>query len=283
MMKKIFLFFVTLFIINAAYAQEAAEMINRANEALKANKFAEAFELYDKAMSNLGGIEVDKAINFNIGYAAMQAEKSDAAMKYFDKAIEAGTNVSKCHEYKGNIYNKLQDYPNALLSYEKALETSADKPGALYMNAAITAVRLQQNDKALGYFDKAYEAGFRQEDALLNKAMVLRKLNKNDEVKQTLITAAEKFPENKKIIGTLAGVYVAEGNNLYKGGVTILNAANKLVNDGKLKTDDPGYKTELEKAKAEFSKAVEVLNLALKYDPANQNAQTIIKACNQIK
>lgn len=58
-MKKRILLAVAVFLGIAAYAQDAAELINKANEALKANQFAEAFELYDKAMANLGDVQVD--------------------------------------------------------------------------------------------------------------------------------------------------------------------------------------------------------------------------------
>ncbi len=282
-MKKSLLLIVAVFLGFAAFAQDAAEMINKANEALKANKYAEAFELYDKAMSNLGTVEVDKAINFNIGYAAMQAEKNEAALSYFDKAIEAGANVAKCHEYKGTVYNKLKDYPNALASYEKALEASEEKPGALLLNAAVTAYRLESFEKAVNYFDLAYQAGFKPEDALLNKAMAQKKMGNDEAYKVSIETGAEKFPANKKFSGALANLYVAEGNALYKDGVDVLNAANKKVTDGALKTDDDAYKTAVEKAKGEFGKAAEILEKATKLDPANANALKLLEAINKVK
>ncbi len=282
-MKKYYLFFAGLFFSAAVMAQDAAELINKANEALKANQFAEAFELYDKAMSNLGEVVVDKAINFNIGFAAMQADKNEAALSYFDKAIEAGTNLPKCYEYKAGIYNKMKDYTNALANYEKALELYETKPGALLLNSAVTAYRLENFEKAVNYFDLAYQAGFKAEDALFNKAGALKKMGRDEEFKQTLELGFEKFPANKKIGTTLAGVYVTEGNELYRSGAEIINNANKQVTDGKLKTDDDAYKAEVEKAKAEFGKAVTILQKALTADPSNPNAQKLIDACNQVK
>lgn len=282
-MKKSFLLIVAVFLGFAAFAQDAAEMINKANEALKANKYAEAFDLYDKAMSNLGTVEVDKAINFNIGYAAMQAEKNEAALSYFDKAIEAGANIAKSHEYKGTVYNKLKDYPNALASYEKALEASEEKPGSLLLNAAITAYRLESFEKAINYFDLAYQAGFKPEDALLNKAMAQKKMGNDEAYKLSIETGATKFPANKKFSGALANLYVTEGNALYKEGVDVLNAANKKVTDGALKTDDDAYKAAVDKAKGEFGKAAEILDKAIKLDSANANALKLLEAINKVK
>lgn len=283
MMKKSLLLVAAIFFALGTFAQDAAELITKANDALKAGQFLEAFEMYDKAMNNLGTVEIDKSINYNIAFAAMQAEKNEAALSYFDKAIAAGTNVAKCYEYKAGVYNKMKDLPNALLNFEKALEASDDKPGSLYLNAANTAYKLENFEKALTYFDKAYEVGFKQEDVLLLKAMTYRKMNNNDAFKQTLITGNEKFPENKKFSTALAGIYVGEGNNLYKGGVDILNAANARVKAGKLKTEDPAYKAELTKVNAEFAKATEILQKALKLDSTNPNVQKLIDACKPLK
>ncbi len=282
-MKKSLLLVVTVLSAFTVFAQDAAEMITKANEALKANKYAEAFDLYDKAMANLGDVEVDKAINFNIGYAAMQAEKNEAALAYFDKAIEANANVAKSWEYKGSVYNKLKDYANALTSYEKAIELSEEKPGSLLLNTAVTAYRLEKFETAIKYFDMAYQAGFKPEDALLNKAMAQKKMGNEEAYKQTLEAGAEKFPANKKITGALANVFVAEGNGLYKNGVEVLNAANKKVTDGAMKTDDDAYKAIVEKAKVEFGKAAEVLDKAVKLDPANANALKLLEAINKVK
>ena len=282
-MRKCSLFVTALLFSVWAFAQDAAELINKANEALKANQFAQAFELFEKAMSNLGDVQVDKSINYNIAFAAMQAEKNEAALKYFDLAIEAGTKIPKCYEYKAGIYNKMKDYTNALANYEKAFELSEDKSGALMLNIAVTSFRLENYEKAITWFDKAYEAGYKPEDALFNKAGVLKKLNKNDEYKQALILGNEKFPENKKFSSSLAGIYFTEGNTIYKGGVDILNAANTKVNEGKLKTTDDAYKAELAKVKDEFAKAVELLDKVKQLDPTNTNAQKLIDAMSKVK
>ena len=42
-------------------------------------------------MNNLGDVQGDDAINFNIGYAAYKAENLEGAVKYLNKAIVIGT------------------------------------------------------------------------------------------------------------------------------------------------------------------------------------------------
>jgi len=281
-MKKYLLVFVAALLSFAAFSQDAAELINKANEAMKNRQYAEAFEAYDKAMSNLGDVEVDAAINFNIGFAAMQADKNEAALKYFDKAIEAGVNVSKSWEYKATVYNKLKDFAKALESFEKAIETSDEDNGALCFNAAVLAFRLEKFDETVKYFDKAYEAGFRPQDALFNKAAAQNRMGDSEGYRASLIAGNQKYPTDQKIASALANVYVSEGNEIYRNGAEILNAANTKVNQGTLTTEDDAYKAEVNKANAEFKKALELLENAKKLDASNANAQKLIDAIKQI-
>lgn len=281
-MKKYLLFFAAALLSFAAFAQDAAELINKANEAMKNRQYAEAFEAYDKAMKNLGDVEVDAAINFNVGFAAMQADKNEAALEYFDKAIEAGANISKSWEYKASVYNKMKDIAKALDSYEKAIETSEEDTGPLSFNAAVLAFRQENFEKTIKFFDKAYEAGFRPQDAIFNKAAAQNRMGDSEGYKASLLAGNEKFPTDQKIASALANVYVSEGNEIYRNGAEIINAANTKVNDGAYTTEDDAYKAELGKANAEFRKALATLENAIKLDASNANAQKLIEAIKQI-
>lgn len=281
-MKKYLLFFAAALLSFAAFAQDAAELINKANEAMKNRQYAEAFEAYDKAMKNLGDVEVDAAINFNVGFAAMQADKNEAALEYFDKAIEAGANISKSWEYKASVYNKMKDVAKALDSYEKAIETSEEDTGPLSFNAAVLAFRQENFEKTIKFFDKAYEAGFRPQDAIFNKAAAQNRMGDSEGYKASLLAGNEKFPTDQKIASALANVYVSEGNEIYRNGAEIINAANTKVNDGAYTTEDDAYKAELGKANAEFRKALATLENAIKLDASNANAQKLIEAIKQI-
>jgi tetratricopeptide (TPR) repeat protein len=281
-MKKLLLLVLAVVFSVFSHAQDAAEKLNQAQEAMKNQEYAKAYQLYDEAMSNIGDVQVDAAINFNIGYAAYKAENLEGAVKYFDKAIESGTNISKSHEYKALAYNDKKDYENAVASFEKAIETSEEGTEALVYNAAIAAYRGNMLDKAVELFGKSVENGYKGETALYYKAAVLKKQDKDDEYKATLEEGVAKFPGDDKIGPALANVYVSEGNELYKAGADILGEANKKVNAGTLKTDDPAYTAEVEKAQAEFKKAVEILEKAKALDASNKNVQTLLDACKAV-
>jgi tetratricopeptide (TPR) repeat protein len=281
-MKRVLLLVVAVCIGIFAYAQDAAEKINQANEALKSQDYATAFQLYDEAMSNLGDVQVDESINYNIGFAAYKSDNLEGAVKYLDKAIEAGVNVSKCHEFKALAYNSAKDYENAVACFEQAIATSEESSESLVYNAAIAAYRGELFDKAVELFSKSVEMGYKGETAQYYKAVVLNKQGKDDEYKAALEKGAELFPGDDKICPALANVYVSEGNELYKKGAGILSAANQKVNDGAMSTADDAYTAEVEKAKVEFTAAAEILEKAKAMDSTNENAQKLLDAIKAV-
>jgi len=281
-MKRILLGVVFLLGTVAGFAQDAAELINQGNEALTAKEYAKAFELYDKAMNNLGDVQVDDAINFNIGYAAFQADKYDAAVKYFDKAIAADANTASAKEYKANALAKMDKIPEAIAAYKDALTSGAENPGALNYNAGIVAYKGKKYADAAEFFAAADAAGYNSENAIYYQSVALKKMDKDDEYKAVLVTGAEKFPGNDKITGALANIYVSEGNDLYKKGVEILNGANQQVQAGTIQTTDDAYTKAVADSKVEFQAAYDILQKAVALDAGNANAQKLIEACKSV-
>ncbi|WP_163713122.1 tetratricopeptide repeat protein [Mangrovibacterium lignilyticum] len=280
-MKRILLGVVFLLGTVTGFAQDAAELINQGNDALTAKEYAKAFQLYDSAMKNLGDVQVDDAINFNIGFAAFQADKYEDAVKYFDKAIAADANTAAAKEYKANALAKLDKTDEAIAAYKDAI-TVAEDPGSLNYNAGIVAYKGKKYAAAAEFFAAADAAGYNSENAIYYKAMALRKLDKDDEYKATLVAGAEKFPSNDKITGALANVYVSEGNVSYKKGVKILNAANAQVQAGTMKTTDEAYTKAVADSKVEFQAAYDVLQKAIALDATNANAKKLIDACKTV-
>lgn len=281
-MKKVLIVVAALLFSVLSFAQDAAEKINQANEALKAEDYEKAFTLYNEAMKNLGDVEVEPAINFNIGFAAYKAKNLEGAVEYFDKAIEADVNVPKSLEYKALAYNDKNDFKNALATYEEAIKVTEGEDPSLIFNAAIAAFRGEFLDKAVALFSQSVEQEYRGETALFYKAATLRKLKKEDEYKTTLEEGAVKYPKDDKIVKALAAIYVNEGNEIYKKGVAILTAANEKVSSGAITTADDAYTAEVNKSKVEFKAALEVLEKAKALDGENKNAQKLIDACNTV-
>jgi len=279
-MKQGLLLVAAVFFTVFSYAQDAAEKINQANEALKAKDYAKAYTLYDEAMSNIGDVQIDASINYNIGYAACESGNVEGAVKYMTKAIEAGVNVSKCHENLADLYVDKKDYTNALASYDKAIATSTEKTDALIFKAASAAYNGNALDKSIEGFNKCIESGYKGETAVFYQATIVKKQGKDAEYKTTLEEGVVKYPGDAKLSPALAKIYVNEGNELYKKGAAIVGDANKKVTAGTLKTDAPAYIAEVEKSKAEFKSAIVVLEKAKALDATNKNVQTLLDACN---
>jgi len=289
-MKKSFFLVLSILLSFPVFAQDAAKMISQADSLVNVKKFAEAFDLYDKALKNLGPVKVKESINYSVATVALNAGKNEEAIAYFDKAIaaeKADTSLKidlvKCYQYKGLVYGRMKDLANSLASYEQAIELSPNNAGTLYFSAATTAFNLNNFEKAVTYFDKAYEAGIKPEDALLNKANALKRLNNDSLYLQTLLTGVEKFPANKNFSSKLGAIYYTDGAKLYKNGLDILNAAIKKVNDKKLKPEDAEYKDAITKVNEIYAQAVELLKKSLALDPANANVQKLIDACKPVK
>lgn len=278
-MKKVVLLVVAVCWGVFSFAQDAAEKITQANEAMQAKDYAKAFELYESAMSNLGDVQVPDAINFNIGLAAYNSDNLEKAIEYFDKAIAANANVEKAYEYKAGAYGKLKKTAEAIETYKKAIEVSPDDAASLSYNAGIVAYKGKMYEEAISFFGAAVDGNYKGKTAQYYKAVAYKKLNNEEAYKTTLVEGVEKFAGDKKMSKALANIYVGEGNELYKKGAAVLSAANEKVNAGSMSTADDAYAAEVAKAKKEFSAAMEVLEKAAALDATNANAKKLIEAC----
>ncbi|MDX8339508.1 tetratricopeptide repeat protein [Draconibacterium sp. IB214405] len=281
-MKRVVLLLVVVFVSVCAFAQDAAEKINQANEAMKGKDYAKAFELYESAMGNLGDVQVPDAINFNIGLAAYNSDNYEKAIVYFDKAVAADANVDKALEYIAGSYGKLEKYDEAVEAYKKAIEASSESASLSY-NAGITSYKGKKYEAAVEFFSAAVEGGYKGETAQYYKAVCYNKLKDDAAYKTALEEGVAKFAGDDKLTSALAKVYVSEGNDLYKKGAAVLSAANQKVNDGAMSTADDAYNAEVAKAKEEFAAAIVVLEKAIAIDPSNANAAKLLEACNAVK
>ena len=278
-MKKVVLLVVAVCFSVFSFAQDAADKINQANEALQGKEYAKALELYESAMANLGDVQVPDAINFNIGMAAYNSDNYEKAIQYFEKAVAADANVDKSYEYIAGAYAKMDKTNEALDAYAKAIEVSPADKASLSYNAGIVAYKGQEYAKAVDFFTASVAGDYKGETAQYYKAVALNKLNKDAEYKAALEEGVAKFSGDDKLSKALANVYVSEGNELYKKGAGILSAANTKVNDGSMSTADDAYAAEVAKSKKEFAAALEILEKAAALDASNANAQKLIEAC----
>ena len=184
----------------------------------------------------------------------------------------------------GNDALKAKDFAKALENYEKAQAVwgTAPQDYAMLYNCGICAIQLKDYEKAIKYFDSCYTNNFKPEDALFSKAVVYQAQKNNDAFLKTINEGVSKFPENTKFKKVLSGVYYSEGVSKFNSGNTILKSAVDKLKANKFKdANDPVYKSEIVKAKKEFSDAMPSFDKAIELDPANERAKELKTSCEK--
>lgn len=184
---------------------------------------------------------------------------------------------------EGNEALRAKDYPKALQLYDQALSKWGDEPKdtAMVYNMAVCAYNIKDFNKALPLLDDAIAMNYKKETALLYKANIYKAQKNDEEYIKTLEAALANSPDDAKIKGMLATVYLKEANVFYSAGAKILKDAAADVTAAKYKTTDEQYKTAVSKANAEFKKALPIVDKALSYDPENATGKQLKAAIEQ--
>ncbi|MFV0366712.1 MAG: hypothetical protein ACK5JS_09505 [Mangrovibacterium sp.] len=256
----------------AVFAQDGGiDCYNKGVEALNTKDYATAYQMFNKALSNPGDMEIQADYYY---YAAMAAEQSshfDAAVKYYDKAIKAGSNVSNSTEGKARSLV-------ALGKYDEAVAADAANAGKWAYNAAGTAYKAKDYANAAKYFEIAEAKAYKGDTSASYEYNALVKLGKADEALAKLKSAAAKYP-NTKVSEKYASIIYKDGVKAYKKGASILTDANNAVNAGTYTTEDAAYKTAVSKSAAKMKEAVAIFEVVLSIDATNANAKKYMEAC----
>ena len=206
----------------------------------------------------------------------------------FISVVAANAQVDKAFadlKNAGNAAVNSKDYVKALDLYEQALVKWGDKPIAdtsMIYNMGYCALSAKNYEKALKYFDQAITLNYKKVNALLYKADIYRVSKKNDECLKALEAAIAVAPNDAKVKSKLASYWVKEATSVYTKASGIITKLNADITSGKLKTTDAAYVAGEEKAKAEYQKALPLIDKALEYDPANATAKQLKTACEQV-
>ena len=109
----------------------------------------------------------------------LASDQSHEALKYLDKAIEKDTANYSFYFAEGTLYDKLEDFDNAVKTYSKSIEIKPDyfnaqyNLGALYFNKAVKLVDIaneENNNKKYEIKKAAADEVFKQAIPFLEKA-----------------------------------------------------------------------------------------------------------------
>ena len=180
---------------------------------------------------------------------------------------------------KGNAAVQLKDYKGAFENYQKAFDLYEKQgkskeiaPETIY-NAGYCAHKANLHDDAITYLKKAIELKVKEAKPYQNLAETYKAKKDTEMYEKTLEEGLAKYPDDKALNKMMANLYVSKGNAFYKEGTKIKADANK---SGLSQSDPDAYNAELEKSKAEFEKALPLIEKAYQYDSKNKNALKIL-------
>lgn len=175
-----------------AYAQDinqAGELFNEGNQALKSNNFELAIQKYQAAMDMAGKLGEEgemivvnaqsqiPQLYYKIGVTDYKEKKIDKAITEFEKAIEMGNKyndpetvktaketIPKLYYAQGNDYYSNDKYEDALASFSKAAEMAPDYSRAFW-GLGLAYNKLDETKKMKESFEKAKELAIAEGDA----------------------------------------------------------------------------------------------------------------------
>lgn len=166
-------------------------------------------------VTGCGGEE--KTDNISAGMAAVQNLEYDAALQYFDAALEAGENERQLCRGMGLAYMGLSEYENAIIYLEKALLLSDGSPKDMdfdinyYLAAAY--FRNGQADDAIGAYDAILALRPKETEAYYLRGCAKLENGDYEGAKQDFDQAVSQDKEN---YDRLIQIYIVLGDNGYK-------------------------------------------------------------------
>ncbi|HEX2866688.1 MAG TPA: tetratricopeptide repeat protein [Ignavibacteriales bacterium] len=223
--------------IALAQQNTAIEFFNRGNELQKANKFDEAVQSYDKAISIDPN---DYKTYYQKGLALSKMNKEDDAVKAFNESIAKNDSFDLAYVALGGILTSKKDYEGALDNYKKAISVTKNenlkagiKEGIVrtYLILGNGFMKKKQYDKAVENYKKAAEStGNDQAYLALAKAYIDKKQFSE------ALTALDSVDVNKKTVSDGAISFYKGVVNYEKGD------KDKALSNFDAASKDPVYK-----------------------------------------
>jgi tetratricopeptide (TPR) repeat protein len=180
---------------------------------------------------------------------------------------------------EGNEALRGNNFKQALELFESAIAVwpaEEEMDAVMIFNAATCARREKDSEKALKYYAKSQELGYKSDMSAYYRASSLKDLDREVEMEELLLKSIQEFSTSntvghmKKMLVTY---YLKQGSEPYnRASETLKSAANA----------DPSQYAEItSKANEAFVEAKPWFEKALELDAANENALAALKAINE--
>lgn len=195
--------------------------------------------------------------------------------------LNAQDKSAKDYKIEGAEAYKAKDYQKGLTSFEKSIqmyEADGKVDTSLYYNAAICALKVDNYDKSLNYFNRSISLNYKPCKSQLYKANVYKKKEDYATMETECNNGISSCPKYKKKFNDLLfGYYMKTGLDIFNGAAKMQADVTPLAS-----TDPDKYVSEMEKVKAEFNKSIPMLEKANKINPEDQNCTSALSQAKQI-
>lgn len=162
------------------------------------------------------------------GIALMTEEKYEIARETFKRAVEINAKSFEAHIHLGNAYANLGQFDEAILAFKRALIIDSSSGEALF---AIGNLYLLKEDriKAIDYFNKAEESGYRTPDLYQIMAGVFLDANDVPQALRCITRAIAVAPFDGELRLLKVRMYLSE--NRFNEALETLDEFQKVLRD----------------------------------------------------
>jgi tetratricopeptide (TPR) repeat protein len=145
-----------------------------------------------------------------VGQIHLLAGRTDDAEKSFQEAVRYDANYAEAWSGLGDVRDARNDQEGALMLYEKAAALKPDLISTL-LNAGLAAAKLDQQNRAEGWFRKALTADPNSAEAANGLGLALAKQNDSAGALRYFQQAIEQRHDYSAAINNLGALYVQMG------------------------------------------------------------------------
>ncbi|MDT0559497.1 tetratricopeptide repeat protein [Ichthyenterobacterium sp. W332] len=185
----------------------------------KQKRYLEAIENYKITLA------LDEPTSFallRMGYCFEKLGENDTALQFFTKTVHEDPLLDKGWIAITKFYSKKKNYQKALYFINKAINIDSENVVYWKLYGHINH-QLSFYEEAEHGYKRTLELGNYEIDTWLCRADILIKLGEFEASTQTLLQAAEFYPENEEVEYRLAGLYFMQ-NESTKGRYHLKNA-----------------------------------------------------------
>ena len=204
------------------------------------------------------------------GNSAFEESRYDAAIFYYNQALEAEPGQAFVLRNKGKSLNELGQYREAIECFDEALGVDPDDVDT-WIDRGYAYFQILDYDAALTCLDKAW--GLDEHEPLVwrNRAAALSQLDRNAEAIESLETALKLTPEDVGTLNMMAWVHYNAGElgrakSRYE---EVLRVSNKLISGAPQNPEVWAAKGDSLRGIGRYSEAEECYHKAIDLEPNN--------------